>query len=68
VRLVRSRLTSLSFGRTQQGLTLTCAKYIWMLEPCVAPSFELQAVGRVDRMGQKQEWVLPAFGSDPACH
>lgn len=42
---------------TRQGLTLTCCKYIWLLEPCVAPSFELQAVGRVDRMGQKQECV-----------
>lgn len=38
-----------------QGLTLTCAKYVFLLEPTVAPSFELQAVGRVDRMGQTQE-------------
>lgn len=46
-----------SFGRSAHSLVIcsTCARYVLLAEPTVSPSFELQAVGRVDRLGQTQE-------------
>ncbi|KAF8512949.1 SNF2 family N-terminal domain-containing protein [Hysterangium stoloniferum] len=38
--------------RENAGLNLTCAKRVWLIEPTVNHSFEVQAISRVDRMGQ----------------
>ncbi|KIJ47249.1 hypothetical protein M422DRAFT_249098 [Sphaerobolus stellatus SS14] len=38
--------------RENAGLNLTCAKRVWLLEPTVNHAFEVQAIARVDRMGQ----------------
>jgi len=45
------------------GITLTAANIVYMMEPCLNPALEEQAVGRVHRMGQlrpvtvKRLWI-----------
>jgi len=45
------------------GITLTAASIVYMMEPCLNPALEEQAIGRVHRMGQtrpvtvKRLWI-----------
>lgn len=41
--------------KESSGLTLTRASVVHLLEPVLKPAFELQAIGRVHRMGQTSE-------------
>lgn len=41
--------------RESAGLTLTSCGAVHLLEPVLQHSFELQAIGRVDRLGQENE-------------
>lgn len=36
------------------GINLTAASHIYLLEPCMNPALESQAIGRAWRMGQKR--------------
>ena len=40
------------FAPGQCGITLTAASRVYLLEPCVLPSDEVQAAGRISRLGQ----------------
>jgi E3 ubiquitin-protein ligase SHPRH len=40
------------------GLTLTSCRVVHLLEPVLRHSFELQAIGRVDRLGQEEETTV----------
>ena len=40
------------FPPGQCGITLTAASRVYLLEPCVLPSDEVQAAGRISRLGQ----------------
>ena len=37
------------------GITLTAATRVYLLEPCFDPAEELQAAGRIHRLGQSKE-------------
>ena len=37
------------------GINLTQANQVFLLEPCLNPALEAQAIGRVHRMGQTRE-------------
>ncbi|ODO03141.1 hypothetical protein I350_05986 [Cryptococcus amylolentus CBS 6273] len=41
--------------RESSGLTLTSCRVVHLLEPVLRHSYELQAIGRVDRLGQDKE-------------
>jgi E3 ubiquitin-protein ligase SHPRH len=41
--------------RENAGLNVTCASRVFLLESVVNHAFELQAIARVDRMGQRRE-------------
>ncbi|KAG8931842.1 hypothetical protein FRC02_002077 [Tulasnella sp. 418] len=41
--------------KNNSGLNLTVAKRVMLVEPTVNSNFELQAIARVDRLGQKQQ-------------
>lgn len=40
------------------GINLTAASHVFLLEPCLNPALEDQAIGRAWRMGQKREVVV----------
>lgn len=40
------------------GINLTAASHVFLLEPCLNPALEEQAIGRAWRMGQKREVVV----------
>ena len=40
------------------GINLTSANYVFLLEPCINPALEQQAIGRAWRMGQTRPVVV----------
>ncbi|WWC67711.1 uncharacterized protein I206_101623 [Kwoniella pini CBS 10737] len=49
--------------RESSGLTLTSCTVVHLLEPVLRHSFELQAIGRVDRLGQKKETTVFCYAT-----
>ncbi|EIW68737.1 hypothetical protein TREMEDRAFT_71902 [Tremella mesenterica DSM 1558] len=49
--------------RESAGLTLTSCRVVHLLEPVLKHSFELQAIGRVDRLGQKHETAVYCYAT-----
>ncbi|GAA5863433.1 hypothetical protein JCM8547_006979 [Rhodosporidiobolus lusitaniae] len=43
------------------GLNLTVARYVFLIEPLLHPSLELQAVARVHRIGQRVETIVHQY-------
>lgn len=40
------------------GINLTAANHVFLLEPCLNPALEEQAIGRAWRMGQARQVVV----------
>eukprot|EP00891_Asterochloris_glomerata_P009588 jgi/Astpho2/9588/gw1.00146.184.1_t len=43
------------------GINLTAASHVFLLEPCINPALEEQAIGRSWRMGQQREVTVGKF-------
>ena len=43
------------------GMTLTAATRVYLMEPCLDPQMELQAAGRIHRLGQTKEILIKCF-------
>ncbi|GIL56371.1 hypothetical protein Vafri_11730 [Volvox africanus] len=43
------------------GINLTAANYVFLLEPCMNPAMEEQAIGRAWRMGQQRHVMVKRF-------
>lgn len=43
------------------GINLTAADHVFLLEPCLNPALEEQAIGRAWRMGQQRRVVVKRF-------
>lgn len=43
------------------GINLTAASHVFLLEPCINPALEEQAIGRAWRMGQTRKVVVKRF-------
>ena len=40
------------------GITLTAATRVYLFEPCLDPSMEMQAAGRIHRLGQTRDVLV----------
>ena len=43
------------------GMTLTAATRVYLMEPCLDPSMEVQAAGRIHRLGQTRDVHVKRF-------
>ena len=43
------------------GITLTAATRVYLMEPCLDPSMEVQAAGRIHRLGQTRDVHVKRF-------
>ena len=43
------------------GITLTAATRVYLMEPCIDPAHELQAAGRIHRLGQSKDVLCKRF-------
>ena len=43
------------------GLTLTAATRVFLMEPCIEPQHEVQAAGRIHRLGQSRDVFVKRY-------
>jgi SNF2 family DNA or RNA helicase len=43
------------------GMTLTAATRVYLMEPCLCPTMEVQAAGRIHRLGQTKDVLVKRF-------
>lgn len=49
------------------GITLTAASHVFLLEPCIGPASEVQAAGRIHRLGQTKLVVVTKYVFEDSC-
>ena len=49
------------------GITLTAASHVILLEPCIDPSYEVQAAGRIHRLGQTRQVGVTKYVFRDSC-
>ena len=52
---VGARIFIVTYATAAVGITLTAANRIYLMEPCIDPSQETQAAGRIHRLGQTKD-------------
>eukprot|EP00937_MAST-01D_sp_MAST-1D-sp2_P003320 g3320.t1 len=57
----RTRVLLLPLKRGGNGLTLTEARHVFLLEPALSSALEAQAIGRVHRIGQTEETTVHRY-------
>ena len=50
-----------SFAAGAVGITLTAASRVYLMEPCIDPATEVQAAGRIHRLGQTKDVLIKRF-------
>ena len=61
------KILIISYKTGQCGVTLTAASRVYLLEPCLLPSDEVQAAGRISRVGQTKKIILCRFVAESTC-
>ena len=61
------RILVISYITGECGITLTAASRIYLLEPCILPSDEVQAGGRIHRVGQTKRVELVRCVAKETC-
>ena len=49
------------------GITLTAASHVFLMEPCIDPAQEIQAAGRIHRLGQTKQVGVTKYYFDDTC-
>jgi SNF2 family DNA or RNA helicase len=57
----RNKVFVITMRAGNVGITLTAADVVYLLGPCVDPSDEVQAAGRIHRLGQTRQVLLKKF-------
>jgi SNF2 family DNA or RNA helicase len=57
----RAKVMVITFKTGACGITLTKASRVYLFEPCIDPSHEAQAAGRIHRLGQSKEVLVKRF-------
>ena len=63
----RPKVFAISYKTGQCGITLTAASRVYLLEPCILPSDEIQAGGRISRLGQTKNIALVRLVAKGTC-
>jgi len=56
-----ARCLVVTYATAAVGITLTAANRIFLMEPCVDPGQEVQACGRIHRLGQEKDCFVKRF-------
>ena len=63
----QSKILIVSYRTGSCGITLTAASRVYLLEPCLLPSDEVQAGGRISRLGQTKKISLVRLVMKDTC-
>ena len=63
----QSKMLIVSYKTGSCGITLTAASRVYLLEPCLLPSDEVQAGGRISRLGQTKQISLVRLVMKDTC-
>lgn len=56
-----ARVFVVTYAVAAVGITLTAANRIFLMEPCIDPAQEIQAAGRIHRLGQEKDCFIKRF-------
>ena len=56
-----ARVFVVTYATAAVGITLTAANRIFLMEPCIDPGQEVQAAGRIHRLGQEKDCFIKRY-------
>ena len=54
-----------TYATAAVGITLTAATRVYLMEPAIDPAQEMQAAGRIHRLGQTKDIFITRCGAYP---